>query len=53
VRAAQAKVVAEDAHAALVDTDSYPSDGLHYTTRGIVKMGADMYEAWKILACPT
>jgi hypothetical protein len=54
VRAAQAKAVASDAHAALIDTDSYEkNDGLHYATSGIVRMGADMYAAWKTLACPT
>jgi hypothetical protein len=52
VRAAQAMAVAGDAHAGLVDTDAYGNDGLHYTTKGIVRMGADMYAAWKIMACP-
>jgi hypothetical protein len=54
VRAAQANAVASDAHAVLIDTDSYEkNDGLHYNTSGIVRMGADMYAAWKTLACPT
>jgi carbohydrate esterase-like sialic acid-specific acetylesterase len=52
VRAAQAEVVAGDGHAALVDTDAYGNDGLHYSTNGIVDMGADMYAAWKTLARP-
>jgi hypothetical protein len=53
VRTAQTKAVAADAHAALVDTDEYGNDGLHYTTSAIVRMGADMYAAWNTLACTT
>ena len=53
VRAAQAKTVAGDAHAALIDTDDYENDGLHYTTNAIVRMGAEMYAAWKTLTCTT
>ena len=52
VRDAQAKAVAGDAHAALVDTDDYGND-FHYTANAIVRMGVDMYAAWKTLACAT
>jgi len=53
VRTAQAEVVAGDGHAALIDTDAYGNDGLHYSTNGIVNMGADMYAAWKTLTRST
>ena len=50
IRAAQAGVVAIDIAAgnrsALIDTDSYPRDSLHYTTVGQVMLGAAMYNAY-------
>ena len=50
IRAAQADVAAIDIAAgnrsALIDTDSYPRDSLHYTTVGQVMLGAAVYSAY-------
>lgn len=49
IRACQARYVASDSLARLVDTDSYPmqADNFHYNAAGQVSLGADMYAAYK------
>jgi len=50
VRAAQAAVVAADANAALVDTDSYGSPDIHYDRDAIITMGFDDFTAYNVAA---
>jgi len=45
VRAAQSAVVAADSRSALIDTDGYGNDGVHYDIAGNIALGADMHSA--------
>jgi hypothetical protein len=55
VRKAQARIVAADAHATLVDTDPLPRqafDGLHLTGEAQVRLGDGFYDAQAVRAEP-